>query len=349
MGYLSDELTFWRSSIKCIMNLYSIKMLKVHSLSRLLFAFLIAITCPFSIAQPYPDKSIKIVVPYSPGAGTDTLARIMGNKFSDLIGQSVVIDNRPGAGGAIGTELVAKSNPDGYSLLFTPASFAINSSIFQKLNFDAKADFNSISLIASLPVLLAVPSNFPVNSIKELVQFDQKNPGKLSMGSSGNGTVFHLTGELFKLDSGINFVHVPFKGGAPAVTAILGDQINLIFETPVTLMPHIKSGKLKVIGVASNKRLPYLPDVPTFVESGYSSVISENWYAYLAPKGTSQTIIEKIYSTLGKTIQDPSVQKQLTEQGADIRYLNPKDTKLFIDKEMIKWEKVIRNSGATVN
>ena len=329
--------------------MHTSKMYKLNSLSRVLFAFLIALFSSFSGAQPYPDKPIKIVVPYSPGAGTDTLARIIGNKFSDLIGQSVVIDNRPGAGGVIGTELVAKSNPDGYSLLFTPASFAINSSLFQKINFDAKADFSPISLVASLPVLLAVPSNFPANSIKELVQFSQKNPGKLTMGSSGNGTVFHLTGELFKLDSGINFVHVPFKGGAPAVTAILGDQINMIFETPVTLMPHVKSGKLKLIGVASNKRLLYLPDVPTFVESGYASVVSENWYAYLAPKGTSQTIIEKIYSTLGKTIQDPGVQKQLIEQGADIRYLNPKETKLFIDKEMIKWEKVIKNSGADIN
>ena len=324
-------------------------MSKVNTLSKLLFALLIAIFHSLPNAQSYPDKPIKIVVPYSPGAGTDTLARIIGIKFSDLIGQSVVIDNRPGAGGAIGTELVAKSNPDGYSLLFTPASFAINSSIFQKLNFDAKADFSSISLVASLPVLLAVPSNFPANSIKELVQFDQKNPGKLTMGSSGNGTVFHLTGELFKLDSGINFVHVPFKGGAPAITALLGEQINMIFETPVTLMPHVKSGKIKLIGVASSKRLPYLPNVPTFAESGYPSVVSENWYAYLAPVGTSQIVVEKIYSTLGKTIQDPSVQKQLIEQGADIRHLNPKETKTFIDKEMNKWEKVIKNSGATVN
>ena len=245
--------------------------------------------------------------------------------------------------------MVAKSAPDGYNLLFTPASFAINSNVLQKLNFDPKTDFSAISLIASLPVLLAVPSNFPANSIKELVQYGQKNPDKLTMGSSGNGTVFHLTGELFKIDSGISFVHVPFKGGAPAVTALLGNQINMLFETPVTLMPHVNAGKLKIIGVASAKRLPYLPNVSTFVESGYPSVISENWYAYLAPKGTPQPVIEKVYLILGKTIQDSLVQRQLSEQGADVRYLNPKETKAFIDKEIIKWEKVIKTSGVTIN
>lgn len=315
------------------------------------FLLAIATFFCFTIAnsQNYPDKSIKIVVPFSPGAGTDTLARITGNKFAELIGQPIVIDNRPGAGGAIGTELIAKAAPDGYNLLFTPASFAINSNILQKINFDPKTDFSAISLVASLPVLLAVPSNFPVNSIKELVQYSQKNPDKLSMGSSGNGTVFHLTGELFKIDSGINFVHVPFKGGAPAVTALLGNQVNMLFETPVTLMPHVNAGKLKIIGVASNKRLPYLSNVPTFIESGYSTVVSENWYAYMAPKGTSQAVIDKVYSTLGRAIQDSSVQKQLTDQGADIRYLSPKETKAFIDKEILKWEKVIKTSGVKVD
>lgn len=305
--------------------------------------------CASANSQNYPDKSIKVVVPFSPGAGTDTLARIIGNKFAELIGQPIIIDNRPGAGGAIGTELIAKAAPDGYSLLFTPASFAINSNVLQKINFDPKADFNAISVAASLPVLLAVPINFPVNSIKELVQYSQKNPDKLSMGSSGNGTVFHLTGELFKIDSGINFVHVPFKGGAPAVTALLGNQVNMLFETPVTLMPHVNAGKLRIIGVASSKRLPYLPNVPTFVESGYPSVVSENWYAYLAPRGTSQIVIDKVYVTLGKTLQDGGVQKQLLEQGADVRYLNPKETKAFIDKEIIKWEKVIKTSGVKVD
>lgn len=315
--------------------------------------FLLAIATFFCFtsanSQNYPDKSIRVVVPYSPGAGTDTLARIIGNKFAEFIGQPIVIDNRPGAGGAIGTELVAKAPSDGYNLLFTPASFAINSNVLQKINFDPKADFNAISVAASLPVLLAVPINFPVNSIKELVQYSQKNPDKLSMGSSGNGTVFHLTGELFKIDSGINFVHVPFKGGAPAVTALLGNQVNMLFETPVTLMPHVNAGKLKIIGVASSKRLPYLPNVPTFVESGYPSVVSENWYAYLAPRGTSQIVIDKVYVTLGKTLQDGGVQKQLLEQGADVRYLNPKETKAFIDKEIIKWEKVIKTSGVKVD
>ena len=315
--------------------------------------FLLAIATFFCFttanSQNYPDKSIRVIVPFSPGAGTDTLARIIGNKFAELIGQPIIIDNRPGAGGAIGTELIAKAAPDGYSLLFTPASFAINSNVLQRINFDPKTDFNAISLVASLPVLLAVPTNFPVNSIKELVQYSQKNPDKLSMGSSGNGTVFHLTGELFKIDSGINFVHIPFKGGAPAVTALLGNQVNMLFETPVTLMPHVNAGKLKIIGVASNKRLPYLPNVPTFVESGYPTVVSENWYAYLAPKGTSQAVIDKVYSTLGRTIQDSGVQKQITDQGADIKYLSPKETKAFIDKEIIKWEKVIKTSGVKVD
>ncbi len=210
------------------------------------------------LAQSYPAKPIRLVVPYTPGAGTDTIARILAQKAGESLRQQVVIENRPGAGGTIGTEIVAKAPPDGYTLLFAPTSHAINPGIYPKLGYDTLKDFAPISVVASLPVVLAVEPSIPANSVKDLVALAKSKPGGLTMASSGNGTVFHLTGELFKDAAGINIVHVPFKGGAPAVTALLGGQVSMTFETSVTLLPHIRSGKLRALGVASAKRIALL-------------------------------------------------------------------------------------------
>jgi len=302
-----------------------------------------------AFAQPYPSKPIRLVVPYSPGAGTDTIARILAQKTGEALGQQVVIDNRPGAGGTIGTEVVAKSPPDGYTLLFAPTSHAINPGIYQRLGYDTLKDFAPISVVASLPVVLAVEPSVQANSVKELVALAKSKPGGLTMASSGNGTVFHLTGELFKGAAGIDIVHVPFKGGAPAVAALLGGQVSMTFETSVTLVPHIRSGKLRALGVASAKRIALLPDVPTLGESGFPGILAENWYGLYAPAGTPKEAITRLYAELDRAIHSPDVRDKLAQQGAEIRENTPEQTAAFLRSEMAKWAKVIKDSGAKLD
>ena len=311
-------------------------------------AGLAAIVLPAN-AQPYPSKPIRLVVPYTPGAGTDTIARILAQKTSESLGQQVVIDNRPGAGGTIGTEIVAKAPADGYTLLFAPTSHAINPGIYPKLGYDTLKDFAPISVVASLPVVLAVEPSVPAISVRELVALAKSKPGQLTMASSGNGTVFHLTGELFKDAAGINIIHVPFKGGAPAVAALLGGQVNMTFETSVTLLPHIRSGKLRALGVASPRRIALLPDVPTLAESGFPNLLAENWYGLYAPAGTPKETIARLYAELDRAIHSLDVREKLAQQGAEIRENTPEQTAAFLRSEMVKWAKVIKDSGAKVD
>ncbi len=300
-------------------------------------------------AQAYPSKPVRLMVPYTPGAGTDTIARILAQKAGESLGQQVVIENRPGAGGTIGTEIVAKAPPDGYTLLFAPTSHAINPGIYPKLGYDTLKDFAPISIVASLPVVLAVEPSIPATSVKDLVALAKSKPGALTMASSGNGTVFHLTGELFKDAAGINMVHVPFKGGAPAVAALLGGQVSMTFETSVTLLPHIRSGKLRALGVASAKRIALLPDVPTLGESGFPAILAENWYGLYAPAGTPKEVIARLYADLDRAIHSPDVREKLAQQGAEIRENTPEQTAAFLRSEMAKWARVIKESGAKVD
>ena len=309
-------------------------------------AIVAAIAVPAACAQSFPSKPIRLVVPYTPGAGTDTIARILAQKAGEALGQQMIVDNRPGAGGTIGTEIVAKSPADGYTLLFAPTSHAINPGIYPKLGYDTQKDFAPISVVASLPVVLAVDPSVPATSVKELVGLAKAKPGQLTMASSGNGTVFHLTGELFKDAAGIDVVHVPFKGGAPAVAAVLGGQVSMTFETSVTLLPHIRSGKLRALGVAGAKRVALLPDVPTLGESGYPNILAENWYGLYAPAGTPKEVIVRLYATFERTIHSPDVREKLAQQGAEIRENTPEQTAAFLRSEMTKWAKVIKDSGA---
>lgn len=300
-------------------------------------------------AQTFPSKSIRLVVPFAPGAGTDAISRILAQKIGDSIGQQIVVDNRPGAGGTIGTEVVAKAPADGYTLLFSPASHAINLSIFPKLNFDTQKDFVPISVVASLPVVLGVESALPAKSIAELVALARAKPGTLSIGSAGNGTVFHLTAEMFRGAAGIQLVHVPFKGGAPAMAALVGGQINMAFETSLTVAPHVKSGKVRALAVANGKRIAILPEVPTLAEAGYPGILAENWYALYAPTGTPKPVLDRLYAETAKAITSPDVREKLALQGAETRELNPEQSAAFVNAEIAKWAKVIRDSGAKID
>ena len=313
-----------------------------------LLGLLLTFTSPLAVAD-YPDQPIRIVVPFAAGGGTDVMGRMFGQKLSEAWKVPVVVDNRPGAGGTIGTEIVARAVPDGYTLLFTPTSHAINSNLYPKLGYDTLKDFAPISVVASLPVVLAVDPSLKVQSVKELVALAKSKPGALSMASSGNGTVFHLTGELFKDAAGISILHVPFKGGAPAVAALLGGQVSMTFETSVTLVPHIRSGKLRALGVASAGRIALLPEVPTIGETGFQTILSENWYGLFAPAGTPKEVVAKLFAELDKAIHAPDIREKLAAQGAEIRENTPEQTAAFLNTEMVKWAKVIKASGARID
>lgn len=316
---------------------------------KLIFAAVLSLATFAATAQPYPARSIRLVVPFSPGAGTDAISRILAQKLSESLGQPVVVDNRPGAGGTIGTEIVAKAPGDGYTLLFAPAAHAINPSIYRKLGYDTEKDLVAISIAASLPVVLAVEASVPAKSVAELVALAKSEPGKLTMASAGNGTVFHLTGEMFKGAAGINIVHVPFKGGAPAMAALVGGQVSMAFETSLTIAPHVRSGKLRALAVASNSRIALLPDVPTLAQAGYPGILSENWYGLYAPAGTAREILARIYAELGKAVADPDTRQKLATQGAETRDLNPEQSAAFVHAEIAKWAKVVKESGAKID
>jgi tripartite-type tricarboxylate transporter receptor subunit TctC len=299
-------------------------------------------------AQAYPAKPIRLVVPFSPGAGTDAISRILGHKLGEGLGQQIVVDNRPGAGGTIGTEIVAKAPTDGYTLLVAPAAHAINPSIYPKLGYDTEKDLVPISVMASLPVVLAVEASVPARSVKELVALAKSTPGKLSIASAGNGTVFHLTGELFKRAAGIDIVHVPFKGGAPAIAALVGGQVSMAFETSLTVSPHVKSGKLRALAVAGAQRIAILPEVPTLAEAGYPGILAENWYGMYAPAGTPKEVIARVYAELAKAVADPETRQKLAAQGAEVRENTPEQSAAFVRAEIAKWAKVVRQSGARI-
>ncbi|HEX2648413.1 MAG TPA: tripartite tricarboxylate transporter substrate binding protein [Burkholderiales bacterium] len=302
-----------------------------------------------ALAQSWPSRSIRLVVPFSPGAGTDALSRILATRLSDSLGQPVVVDNRPGAGGTIGTEIVAKAAGDGYTLLFAPAAHAINPSIYPKLGYDTEKDFVPISIAASLPVVMAVEASVPARSVAELVALAKTSPGKLTMASAGNGTVFHLTGEMFKGAAGIDIVHVPYKGGAPAMAALVGGQVTMAFETSLTVSPHIKSGKLRGLAVASPARIAILPEVPTLAQAGYPGILSENWYGLYAPAGTPKEVVARIYADLAKAIADPEIRQKFALQGAETRELNPEQSAEFVRAEIAKWARVVKASGAKID
>jgi tripartite-type tricarboxylate transporter receptor subunit TctC len=301
------------------------------------------------LAQTYPNRSIRLVVPFSPGAGTDAISRILAQRMSDSLGQAIIVDNRAGAGGTIGTEIVAKAPADGYTLLFAPAAHAINPSVYPKLGYDTERDFTPISIAASLPVVFAVEASVPARSVGELVALAKAQPGKLSMASAGNGTVFHLAGEMFKSAAGISFLHVPYKGGAPAMAALVGAQVSMAFETSLTVAPHVKSGKLRALAVASDNRIAILPEVPTLAQSGFPGILAENWYGLYAPAGTPGETIARLHADLAMAVADPDVRQKLAAQGAETRDLTPAQSAAFVRAEMAKWARVVRESGAKID
>ena len=301
-------------------------------------------------APAYPTKPIRLVVPFPPGGATDIIARAVAQKLSETWNQSIVVDNRPGAGGNIGTELVAKAAPDGYTLeMGTVGTHAINGSLYAKIPFDHVKDFAPIILVAGVPNVLVVNAALPVNSVQELIAYGKANPGKLNFASSGNGTSTHLSGELFKVMTGVQMTHVPYKGSAPALQDLLAGQVQLMFDNLPPSLPQIKAGKLRALAVTSATRAPALPDVPTVAESGLAGFEASSWFGLLAPTGTPPAIIAKINEEVVKWLASPEGKEKLAAIGANPAGGPPEDFARHIQAETAKWAKVVKASGAKVD
>ena len=297
-------------------------------------------------AQAYPSKSIRMVVPFPAGGGIDTVARVIAPKLAESLGQPVIIDNRVGASGTVGTEAVAKAAPDGYTLLATFASHAQNASLYPKLGYDTVKDFAPVTLIATVPNILVINPSLPVKTVKELVALAKKHPGEILYASIGNGTPAHLSAELFNSMAGIRMTHVPYKGAAASIVALISGETQLTFTTVLVAMPHIKSGRLRALGVASLKRSTVLPDVPTIDEAGVRGYESNAWYGLLAPARTPQPILDQLHRETVKTLQNNDVRDNLKGQGAEPVGNAPREFAVIIADEIEKWRRVVLATGA---
>jgi len=301
-------------------------------------------------AAPFPAKPVRLIVPFTPGGSTDILARAIGQKLAETWGQSVIIDNRPGAGGSIGMEMAAKAAPDGYTLVMGHVgTLAANPALYPKLPYDPVKDFAPITLIAMVPNVLVVGPAVPSQNVRELVALAKSKPGKLDYGSGGNGSAAHLATEYFKLKAGVDLQHIPYKGTAPALSDLLGGQIALMITGLPPVLPHVKAGKLRILGVASAQRLKGFPDIPTIAESGVPGYEATQWYGLLAPAATPKDIVAKLNSDAVKALKDPSVAERLAGEGAEPVGDTPEQFGAFIRSEIELWGKVIRATGAKVD
>ena len=300
-------------------------------------------------AQSYPQKSLRIVVPFPAGGTTDILARAIGQKLTEQFKQQVIIDNRPGAGANIGAEIAARSAPDGYTLFGISTIHAINPSLYSKLAYDPIRDFAPITNVAATSQILTVHPSLPVNSVKAFIAYAKSRPGELNYSSAGNGSQPHLTGELFKTMTGVNLVHVPYKGAPPAMTDVLAGQVALTFATAPSAVPHVRSGKLRALGVSTATRIKALPGVPTIAEAGVAGFEAAGWNGLVAPAGTPAAIIERLHGTLVKIIEEPAMSKYLADQGADPWTMTPAQYGDYIKSEVVKWAKVVKVSGAKID
>ena len=293
-------------------------------------------------ASTYPSRPIRLITPFPPGATTDALSRIIAVRMGENWGQSVLVDNRPGAGGMVGTELAARAPADGYTIVNVISSHAVNPFIYTKMTFDAIKDFTPVIPLARVASVLVVPGTSQITSIKDLVAVARATPGKISFGSAGTGSSSHLTGELFRLLAKAEITHVPYKGGAPALTDVLGGNIPLVIGTTTTVTPFVRSGKLRALAVTSAKRSKLLPDVPSLAEQGFPEIDATEWWAILAPAGTPQDVALKLNGEITRIMTLPDVSEQLNGFGAEFIGGSPADLLAFIKREMTRWSAVVK-------
>lgn len=301
-----------------------------------------------ALAQTYPDRAVKMVVPFPPGGTTDILARLLANELSQQWSQTVVVENKPGASGTIFSEQLARTPADGYTLMLTATHHVINPSLYKNLRYDTRKDFTPIALVAAVPNVLVVNPGFPAKTVQELIAYARANPGKVNFGSAGTGGANHLSGELFKSMTGVNMVHIPYKGAAPALNDLLGGQIPVMFDSVPGVIQHIKAGKLRALGVTSLKRSPALPDVPTLDEAGVKGFEATAWFGLYAPGGMNPSLTEKISADVLKALQSPRIQEQFALQGAEPGTLTQSEYAAYVSAEIDKWAKVIGNANITM-
>ena len=297
----------------------------------------------------YPDKPVRVVVGFSAGGTTDVIARIMAKELTQELGQSFVIENKPGGGSNIATDYVARATPDGYTVLFVAVTSAINQTLYKNVNFDLTKDYTPVALGAKAPNVLVINPQVPVKSVQELVDYAKKNPGKLAFASSGSGTSIHMAGELFKQRAGIDVLHVPYKGSAPAITDLIGGQVQFMFDNMPSSWPHVQSGKLRALAVTTTDRSKSAPDLPTMQESGFEKFDVSSWFGMIAPAGTPPEVIEKLNAAMNKALDKPEVLKAYESLGAVGQKTTPAEFGAFIKSEVDGWAPVVKTSGAKVD
>jgi tripartite-type tricarboxylate transporter receptor subunit TctC len=317
-------------------------------LGRLLILLMMAWLPSIAAAEDFPAKPIRLIVPFPPGGPNDIIARVVGQRMSDIIKQPIVIDNRGGQAGVLGTEAVAKANPDGYTIGIVSSSALSISPTMEKVGYDVQKDFAPITLVATVPEMLVLASNVPARSMGELVALAKSQPGKLNFASAGTGGITHLAGELFRLTAHIDIEHVPYRGAAPAINDLLGQQVQMAFLDLPVLLPQIKAGNLRGIALGAKSRSPLAPDVPTTAEVGMPDLLIENWYGMIAPAGTPPAIVDALNRAATEAMADAAVKQKLADQGLTLVPQMPEEFRDYIASETAKWAKVIKEAGVPV-
>ena len=320
---------------------------KRNLVSLSILVLLLGIFAAGSQAQSFPTRSIRIIAPFAPGGGVDLIGRMLGAKLSlgDSLGQPVIIENRDGAGGSIGTELATRATPDGYTLVLGNSSTHGVNQAYSKLKYDSVKDFTPITQIAGAPLLLASSSSFPARMVKEFIAVAKSRPGQINYGSSGKGSVTHLTMELFKYVTGTNLVEIPYKGVGPVFTAVLAGEVETLIVAVTTSMPHVQAGRLKALGITGEKRTPLLPDVPTMAEQGVTGFETNYWYGMLGPAGIPKPIVARLNKELVKIIHTPEFSQKMLGEGAEPVGNSPAEFEKIIRSELAKWTKLVKDAG----
>jgi tripartite-type tricarboxylate transporter receptor subunit TctC len=325
--------------------------MNLHSQYAVLLTSLVALALPAAQAlaqKSYPNKAIRMIVPFAPGGSNDIMGRLVAAKLTESMGQQVVVDNRPGASGIVGTDLAAKAAPDGYTVLVMSLTFTVNPSIRSKLPYDTEKDLVPVTLIASAPLILVVHPSLPVKSVKEFIAYAKANPGKLNFGSGGPGSTPHLAGEMLKTMAGLEMIHVPYKGGGPALADLVGGQIQLMLENIPSTLPFVKSGKLRVLAVTSKKRSPTVPDVPTLDEAALKGYELTGWNGLFVPRGTPRAIVNQLHAETVKALAAPDLKERLAAMSAEPGGESPEKFAVFVKAEIRKWAKIAKEAGLKV-
>ncbi|MCM2328773.1 MAG: tripartite tricarboxylate transporter substrate binding protein [Lysobacter sp.] len=302
-----------------------------------------------ALAQAFPTKPIRLIVTYPPGGGADLMARLVAPKMGEALGQTVVVENKPGASGQIGAGEVARAAPDGYTIMLDASSFAVNPSLYSKLPYDPAKAFRPLAVLALYPNMLVVTPSFPPKDVKELVALAKSKPGSVAFASSGNGSAQHLAGELFKQRAGVDMTHIPYKGGGPAMNDVIGGQVPVFFANVASGLAHVKGGKLRAMAVTGAKRASSLPDLPTMAEAGIPGYEVYEWNAIFAPAGTPAPVVEKLAAAIAKAMQSPEIRERVASLGGDLAGYGPKEAEEFIREQTELWAKVVKAGNIRVD